>query len=85
MDNGYSGSAFSDWVRQRRPKAKVDVVKRNRNQKGFHVLPKRWIVERTFSWLMRHRRLVRDYETTDLSAQAWIYVAMIRLQLRRLA
>jgi transposase len=42
-------------------------------------------VERTFGWLMRQRRLVRDYETTETSAEAWIYIAMIRIQLRRLA
>jgi transposase len=48
-------------------------------------LPRRWVVERTFDWLMRQRRLVRDYETTKTSAEAWIYIAMIRIQLRRLA
>jgi len=42
-------------------------------------------VERTFGWLMQQRRLVRDYETTEASAAAWIYIAMIRIQLRRLA
>jgi transposase len=49
------------------------------------VLPRRWVVERTFGWFMRQRRLVRDYETTESSAEAWIYIAMIRIQLRRLA
>jgi putative transposase len=43
------------------------------------------VVERTFGWLMHHRRLVRDYETTISSAEAWVYIAMIRIQLRRLA
>jgi len=46
---------------------------------------RRWVVERTFGWLMHQRRLVRDYETTEASAAAWIYIAMIRIQLRRLA
>ena len=68
-----------------RPKLAVEVVKRSDATKGFKVLPRRWIVERTFGWLMRHRRLVRDYETTEPSAEAWIYIAMIRIQLRRLA
>jgi len=63
----------------------VEVVKRSDPAQGFKVLPKRWIVERTFGWLMRHRRLVRDYERTEASAEAWIYVAMIRLMARRLA
>jgi putative transposase len=43
------------------------------------------VVERTFGWLMHHRRLVRDYETTNTNAEAFIYIAMIRIQLRRLA
>jgi transposase len=46
-------------------------------------LPRGWIVERTFGWLMRHRRLVRDYETTESSADVWICITMIRIQLRR--
>jgi transposase len=49
------------------------------------VLARRWVVERTFGWLMQNRRLARDYETTESSAEAWIYIAMIRIQLRRLA
>ena len=49
------------------------------------LLPRRWVVERTFGWLMRQRRLVRDYERTVSSAEAWIHLAMIRIQLRRLA
>jgi transposase len=72
-------------VRTCRRKLKVEVVKRSDDVKGFKVLPRRWVVERTFGWLMRHRRLVRDYETTHTSAQAWVYIAMIRIQLRRLA
>jgi putative transposase len=63
----------------------VEVVKRSDDLRGFKVLPRRWVVERTFGWLMRHRRLVRDYEQSETSAQAWIHVAMIRIQLRRLA
>lgn len=63
----------------------VEVVKRSNDTSSFKVLPRRWVVERTFDWLMRQRRLVRDYETTKTSAEAWIYIAMIRIQLRRLA
>jgi transposase len=66
-----------------RAKLKVQVVKRS--DTGFKVLPRRWVVERTFAWFMRQRRLVRDYETTETSAEAWLYIAMIRIQLRRLA
>jgi putative transposase len=85
VDGGYSGPEFAQWVRGLRPKLIVEVVKRIEGASGFKVLPRRWVVERTFAWLMRHRRLVRDYEQTETSAQAWIYIAMIRIQLRRLA
>ena len=59
--------------------------KRPEAARGFKVLPHRWVVERTFAWLLHHRRLVRDYEKTPTSAEAWIHIAMIRIQLRRLA
>ena len=85
VDGGYSGEAFAQWVKTIRPKLAVEVVKRSDDLRGFQVLPRRWVVERTFGWLMRQRRLVRDYETTEASAEAWIYIAMIRIQLRRLA
>jgi putative transposase len=85
VDGGYVGPAFAQWVKNLRAKLEVQVVKRSDDAKGFQVLPRRWIVERTFAWLMRHRRLVRDYETTETSAEAWAYIAMIRIQLRRLA
>jgi len=83
VDGGYHGEAFTQWVQGLRAKLKIQVVKRS--DTGFKVLPRRWVVERTFAWFMRQRRLVRDYETTESSAEAWIYIAMIRIQLRRLA
>ena len=52
---------------------------------GFHVLQQRWIVERTFAWLSTWRRLSKDYEVLPSSEEAWIYVAMSRIMLRRLA
>ncbi|MEO7677346.1 MAG: IS5 family transposase [Verrucomicrobiota bacterium] len=85
VDGGYTGDPFANWVKARRPKLVVEVVKRSDDTTGFKVLPRRWVVERTFGWLMQHRRLVRDYETSTTSAQAWIFIAMIRIQLRRLA
>ena len=85
VDGGYSGSAFADWCRGLKSKLNVEVVKRSDDTKGFAVLPRRWVVERTFGWFMRHRRLVRDFETTESSAAAWAYIAMIRIQLNRLA
>jgi putative transposase len=85
VDGGYTGEAFAQWVKDLRPQLTVEVVKRSDALEGFKVLPRRWVVERTFGWLMRYRRLVRDYENTETSAAAWIFIAMIRLQLRRLA
>jgi len=85
VDGGYIGNTFAKWVKALRAKLDVEVVKRSDDVQGFQVLPHRWVVERTFGWLMYQRRLVRDYERTISSAEAWIYIAMIRIQLRRLA
>ena len=85
VDGGYTGATFANWVKELRPKLAVEVVRRSDPTAGFKVLPRRWVVERTFGWLMHHRRLARDYETSETSAEAWIFIAMIRIQLRRLA
>ena len=85
VEGGYTGPAFAAWVQALCPQLAVAVVKRSDDTTGFKVLPRRWVVERTFGWLMHHRRLVRDYENAATSAKAWIFIAMIRLQLRRLA
>jgi putative transposase len=63
---------------------KLEIVKREPGSKGFTVLPKRWVVERTFAWLGRNRRLSKDYERLTTTSEAWIHLAMIRLMLRRL-
>ena len=85
VDGGYSGPDFAAWVRTLRPKLDVEVVRRCDDLKGFKVLPRRWVVERTFGWLMKQRRLVRDYEETETSAAAMVHLAMIHIMLRRLA
>ena len=72
-------------ARSHRPKLVVEVVRRGDTAKGFQVLPKRWIVERTFGWPMRRRRRVRDYESTESSAESMVHLALIRLMLNRLA
>jgi putative transposase len=82
-DGGYRGELI-DWV-QRNLNVTLEIVLKLGDQKGFQVLPKRWIVERTFAWITRNRRLARDYERLAESSEAFIYVAMIRLGLRRLA
>jgi putative transposase len=82
-DGGYRGD-LEDWV-QEHLQAVLEIVLKLEGQKGFQVLPKRWVIERTFAWLSRNRRLARDYERLAESAEAFIYVAMIRLGIRRLA
>jgi putative transposase len=63
---------------------RMEIVQRPPGQKGFSALPKRWIVERTFAWLGKHRRLSKDYEESPQSSRAWIQLAMIRLMAQRL-
>ena len=84
-DGGYAGQLL-EWVRGLRAHRKVqmEIVKRTDNLKGFKVLPHRWVVERTFGWLGRHRRLSKDYEFLTETSEAMIYVVMIGLMLRRL-
>jgi len=62
---------------------KIEIVKRS-NAKGFVVLPKRWIVERTLAWISRNRRLMRDFERYASTVAAFVRLAMIRLMLKRL-
>ena len=73
-----------DWDAYIHSQWDVRIAARNGMQKGFEVQPIRWIVERTFAWLSRCRRLARDYEKTVSSAKGFIHFAMIRLMLRRL-
>lgn len=81
VDQGYSGKRFSQTVKDL-VGAQVEVVKRQ-SQK-FEVLPRRWVVERTFAWLYQQRRLVVDYEQLPEISETVIYAAMTRLMLRRL-
>ena len=63
----------------------LEIVKRSDHVKGFQILPRRWVVERTFAWFGRNRRLARDFERTITSSEAWLYLASIQLLARRLA
>jgi len=82
-DGGYAGRLV---VRARRYwKMTVEIVSKPKDQRGFAVLPRRWVVERTLSWLMRWRRLVRDYERLPETHEAFVKWAMIGLMLNRLA
>nr|WP_317111289.1 transposase [Chroococcidiopsis sp. SAG 2025] len=82
VDQGYGGENFTRVVKQICG-ARVEVIERI--AKTFEVLPKRWIVERTFGWLNRYRRLSKDYELHSESSEAMIYGSLIRLMTRRLA
>lgn len=82
-DGGYRGKLI-EWVKQFAGWT-LEIVKRNDALKGFHVLPRRWVVERTFGWLGRYRRLSKDYEELTSSSESMILIAMIYLMSRRLA
>jgi putative transposase len=83
-DGAYSGKELANWC-QEQGGWELEVVERDPQAKGFEVLPKRWIVERTFSWLIRNRRLSKDYERKVQTSETFIEVAMIHLILKRLA
>lgn len=85
-DGGYAG-ALIDWVRALRPGRglRLEIVKHGTKLDHFKILPRRWVVERTFGWLGRSRRLSKDYEHSVESSESFIYLAMLRIMLRRLA
>ena len=81
-DGAYAGQLrawaqdFGGWV--------LELVRKQKGQKGFQVIPRRWVVERSFAWMGKCRRLSKDYETLTASSEIWIHLAMIGLMLRRL-
>ena len=83
-DAGYAGPKLGDWVRETTDWT-LEIVRRAEPGTGFQVLPRRWVVERTFAWLGRYRRLSKDYEGRPDTTEAWIHAAMTGLMLRRLA
>lgn len=82
-EGGYAGPLVTwietvcGWV--------LEIVKRTEHLAGFQVLPRRWVVERTFAWFGQYRRLSKDYEALTDTSEAFIYAAMIHLMVRRLA
>jgi transposase len=84
LDGGYQGPQFHSAAAAILPQLSVEIVKRSDQAKGFEVLPKRWVVERTFAWLGRCRRLAKDFENLTRNAVAFLRLASIRLMLRRL-
>ena len=83
-DAGYNARQVEAAV-AKQPALRVEIVKRPDGMKGFIVLPRRWVAERTFSWLGRNRRLAKDYENLAHTLAAFITLACIQLALRRLA
>jgi putative transposase len=86
VDGGYAGHALGQWLKALLPRRglRLEVVKRQELHR-FKVLPKRWIVERTFGWLSHYRRFAKDYEYHPANSEALILIAASHLMVRRLA
>ena len=82
-DGGYAGR-LADWA-QTKTHVALEIVKRPRGATGFVVIRRRWVVERTFAWLGRSRRLAKDWEKSIESSTAWTFIASIKIMTRRLA
>jgi len=83
-DSTFGGKVFTAWVKENWDWT-LEVVKKKEGQQGFEVLPKRWVVERTFAWFGRYRRLSKDYEYLPTTSETMLYAAMVNIMLRRLA
>jgi transposase len=83
-DGGYQGGQFQAGLKRVCSQINVEIVKRSDTAKKFVVLPKRWIVERTFAWLNRCRRLAKDWENLNENALAFLHWASIRMMVRKL-
>ena len=83
-DGGYQGPVFHKELKKFLPDMALEIVKRSGTAPGFHVLPRRWVVERTFAWLGRCRRLAKDFENLTRNALAFLQWASIRFMLRKL-
>jgi len=83
-DGAYQGPLFRKALAKLLPRLTLEIVTRSDQTKGFVVLPKRWIVERTIAWLNRCRRLAKDFENLTRHAVAFVHLASIRLMLRKL-
>src|SRR5712692_642280 len=84
-DNKYHNHSFRRWLADNRPGWELEVKTREPGAKGFAVLPKRWVVERSFAWQGRYRRHSKDYERRTDSSESMIRVSAVHLMLRRLA
>ena len=83
-DGGYQGPVFQAAMKTAMPGVEVEIVRRSDQASGFVLLPRRWVVERTFAWLGRCRRLAKDWECLNHKARAFLLLASIRFMVRRL-
>ena len=83
-DGGYAGEKLKTALRGK-GEWTLEIIKRSDTAKGFELLPRRWVVERTFAWFGRNRRLAKDFERTIESSTAWLMLASVQLMTRRLA
>ena len=83
-DGGYQGPEFQKALTRILPQLETEIIKRSDQVKGFVVLPRRWVVERTIAWLNRCRRLAKDWENLNRKGLAFLRLASIRLMLRKL-
>ena len=83
-DSGYAGEKLENALRGTTAPA-LEIVRRPSGSKGFVLLPRRWVVERSFAWFGRNRRLAKDFETLTETALAYLYAASIGIFIRRLA
>jgi len=83
-DSAYAGDKLATAL-AKIGKWRLDIIKRSDTAKGFRLLPRRWVVERTLAWLGRNRRLAKDFERTIQSATAWLFMASVQLLTRRIA
>jgi transposase len=83
-DAAYAGEKLRQAL-ARLGKWTIEIIKRSDAAKGFQLLPRRWVVERTIAWLNRNRRLAKDFEASIESATCWLYIASVKLLSRRLA
>ena len=83
-DGAYGGNKLASALKQSHCPITVEVVKKAKDDKGFTVIPRRWVVERSFGWLRRCRRLSKDFERSIASALAWLRLALIRVLMRRI-
>lgn len=82
-DGAYSGEELARWSREK-GNWELEIAERVEDAEGFAIVARRWVVERSFGWLLRNRRLSKDYERKLQSSEAFIEIAMIRLMLKRL-